>query len=133
MYFEYISEILYKMNTPNINVKTLIYTSHVALGMLSFCPETPRVPLHNGSRQKAFTPSSRLNFPCLRRTKHQNIENIYKSMSNNFSYQNNTSTSFPLSCCGVVFFTSPFHLGGRHARPFTRNLEEGKCPLRDEF
>src|SRR3954465_10028384 len=28
--------------------------------------------------------------------------------------------------CGVVFFTSPFHLGGRHARPFTRNLE-GEC------
>src|SRR3954465_13977299 len=25
--------------------------------------------------------------------------------------------------CGVVFFTSPFHLGGRHAKPFTRNLE----------
>src|SRR3954466_7065627 len=22
--------------------------------------------------------------------------------------------------CGVVFFTSPFHLGGRHARPFTQ-------------
>src|SRR3954464_9638140 len=28
--------------------------------------------------------------------------------------------------CGVVFFTSPFHLGGRHAKPFTRNLE-GEC------
>src|SRR3954471_18174485 len=28
--------------------------------------------------------------------------------------------------CGVVFFTSLFHLGGRHARPFTRNLE-GEC------
>src|SRR4051812_4205901 len=28
--------------------------------------------------------------------------------------------------CGVVFFTSPFHLGGRHAIPFTRNLE-GEC------
>src|SRR3954465_3032656 len=26
----------------------------------------------------------------------------------------------------VVFFTSPFHLGGRHARPFTRNLA-GEC------
>src|SRR3954465_15633562 len=33
--------------------------------------------------------------------------------------------------CGVVFFTSPFHLGGRHARPFTRNLE-GEC-IRDEM
>src|SRR3954462_14725437 len=30
------------------------------------------------------------------------------------------------SFCGVVFFTSPFHLGGRHAKPFTRNLE-GEC------
>src|SRR3954470_14528515 len=27
---------------------------------------------------------------------------------------------------GVVFFASPFHFGGWHAKPFTRNLE-GEC------
>src|SRR3954469_21027164 len=45
--------------------------------------------------------------------KNQGFEHLYPQQSRHFSVV-------------VVFFTSPFHLGGRHAKPFTRNLE-GEC------